>query len=326
MGHLTFPLQGIAKTTQPVIFIDTDMGSDVDDALAILTLLGRQEFHIAGISTVNGQVQKRAKITLRLLELAGYSNIPVAAGVGTTLLREKQPRNRKRQLAQYLDQEPEKLISKQHGVDLMIQSIHEHPGLTVLAIGPLTNVALAIIKDPSIVPKIGQLVVVGGAISLPPVSERGTIFVDYKSEYNLNSDPDAAKLVFNSGVPILMSGLTPALQVTATLDDAEQWKALKTPLAQWISQRVFERLESHQATETHLGDVLGAVMASHPKIGEVKVLPIHIEMWGDTLRTVIDSTGSGRSINVVLKVNSEQFNPYFKKAMDAILKPEDPLK
>lgn len=309
-----------AETPKTTVFIDTDIGSDVDDALAVLTVLGMKRFAVTGISTVNGDTKRRASIALRLLELAGEKNIPVAAGVGSTLLRQKQPRNWETQLSQFLDQSPKAQLSPVHGVDLMIESVHQHPGLTILAIGPLTNIAVAIIKDPSILPEIGKLVLVGGATTLPPVTEKGSIFVDYKSEYNLNSDPDAARLVFNSGVPIVMSGLAPALQVGITDKTVKQWQArYNSPVSRWITRQVQTRLASHHVQETHLGDVLGVMVAVQPEVATIKRLPVHIELWGETLRTVIDATGSGRPVDVVLDVHKKQFDSVFNTAMQSVL-------
>lgn len=317
---LMLPPVGLAEPPLKNVFLDTDIGSDVDDALALLTLLGQKDIRLLGISTVNGDVQRRGLIALRELELANRRDIPVAAGIGTTLLRAKQPRDWSRQLAEHLDQRPKGMLDKRHGVDLLIETIHQHPGLTVIAIGPLTNIAVAIIKDPSIVPKIGQLVVVGGATHLPARIEQSSIFVDYKSEYNLNSDPEAAQVVFQSGVPITMAGLAPALDVSVTREQAEAWKAYPSPLAQWIAKRVTDRLDSHHSNETHLGDVLGVMAALHPTVVESRTLPIHLETWGDTLRTVIDPTGSGSPVNVVLHVHKKAFQQQFQSAITPLLR------
>lgn len=311
-AHAYLPDKELSQTT---VFIDTDIGSDVDDALAILTALGSQEYKIVGISTVNGDTQTRARIVLRVLELAGKHDVPVASGIGTTLLREKQPRVWTKQLKQNLDQLPMGQVSSEHGVDFLIRSIHEHPGLTVVALGPLTNIAVAIIKEPDIITKIGKLVVVGGATGLPSAAEVASIAIDYKSEYNLNSDPEAAQIVFGSGVPIVMSGLKPALEVSVSKDQVENWSKINSPLAQWITRQVNLRLTDHQTRETHLGDVLGITLAKHPEFAQIKQLPIHLEKWGDTLRTVIDPTGAGLPVNVVLSVNKKAFNSYFSQSM-----------
>ncbi|MBI2944926.1 MAG: nucleoside hydrolase [Candidatus Wallbacteria bacterium] len=308
------------------VFLDTDIGSDVDDVLALLTILATPELELVGISTVHGESGARARIARRLLELAGRPDIRVGAGIGTTLLRRKQPRDWSRELRQHLDAEPRTPVSSEHGVDLMIQAARRHPGLKVLAIGPLTNVAVAILKDPELPKRIGQLMVVGGATHFPPVTERGTIFVDYKSEYNLNCDPDAAALVFESGVPILMSGLAPALEVTVEKRHLEEWRRLGTPVASWTVARVEERLARHASHETHLGDVLGCVLAHTPELAQVQKLPVSIEMWGQTLRTVIDPTGSGRAVDVVMTVHREKFMKHFLESMNRILSAERPAR
>lgn len=315
---LCCPAVGLTAGRIPV-FLDTDIGSDVDDVLALLTVLATPELELVGISTVYGETGTRARIARRLLELAGRPDVPVGAGIGTTLLRRKQPRDWTRELQQHLDAEPRTAVSSEHGVDLMIQAARLHPGLKVLAIGPLTNVAVAILKDPDLPKRVGQLMVVGGATHFPPVTERGTIFVDYKSEYNLNCDPDAAALVFESGVPILMSGLAPALEVTVERRHLEDWRRLGTPVANWTVARVEERLARHGTDETHLGDVLGCVLAHDPALADVRPLPVSIEMWGQTLRTVIDPTGTGRRVDVVMTVRREEFMKHFLQKMIRVL-------
>ncbi len=317
---LAVPIVCSAQGADPTrVFLDTDIGSDVDDVLAVLTVLGAGDFKLLGISTVYGETERRARIARRLLELAGHGDVPVGAGVSSTLLRRKQPRDWSVQLSQHLDQEPREAPGPEHGVDLMIRSIHENPGLTLLALGPLTNVAVAIVKDPTILENIGMLMVVGGATHFPSYRERGTIFVDYKSEYNLNCDPDAAMLVFESGVPILMSGLAPALQVTVSRSQAEAWQKQPSEVARWTGDRILERLDRHGSNATHLGDVLGCLLAVRPGLASIQTLPVSVEMWGKTLRTVIDPTGSGRSVEVVMTVEVEQFGATFQAAMDRSL-------
>ncbi|MBI4870049.1 MAG: nucleoside hydrolase, partial [Candidatus Riflebacteria bacterium] len=183
----------------------------------------------------------------------------------------------------------------------------------------LTNLALAILKEPSFVKRVGLLAVVGGATHFPPGMEKGTIFVDYKSEYNLNCDPDAAMVVFESGIPIRMSGLAPALQVTVGRKQLPRWRNSGKPAGRWIAARVRERLDAHGSDETHLGDVLGCVLAVRPELAQVRTLPLSLEMWGQTLRTVIDPTGSGRAVQVVLTVEPRKFMPVFLRAMDRAL-------
>lgn len=297
------------------VFIDTDIGSDVDDVLALLMALGRSDYQVLGVSTVNGPVRERARLVHAVLNRLRREDVPVGPGVGSTLLRDKQPRHQAGSVLGKFEALPPLPADSPHGVDLLIEQIQAHPGLTVVAIGPLTNMALAIIKDPSIVDDIGQLIIVGGATHLPPEVAKASIYVDYKSEYNLNSDPHAAQVVFGSGVPIIMSGLAPALEVYVTRKQIQDWQEHPSELAQWTARQVLARLDAHYSDSTHLGDVLGMALAAHPDMGEIHRMPVHLERWGKTLRTVIDPTGTGRVVDVVTRADRERLMSLFEAGL-----------
>jgi purine nucleosidase len=193
-------------SSQRKIIIDTDPGQD--DAAAIMLALGSpDELDILGITTVAGNVplaltQKNARI---ICEFAGRKDIKVFAGC-------ERPLKRDLVTAEHVHGktgldgpdlfEPEMALQPQHAVDFIIDTLRQEPkgSVTLCTLGPLTNVAAAMQKAPDIVPLIGEIVMMGGAYF-----EVGNITPT--AEFNIYVDPEAAELVFKSGVPIVMMPL-----------------------------------------------------------------------------------------------------------------------
>jgi purine nucleosidase len=197
------------------IIIDTDPG--IDDAVAILLALGaREELEVIGIVAVAGnlplpQTERNAR---RVCELAGRTDIPVYAGCARPLVRPlataehvhgETARDR------LLLPEPTIGLRTQHGVDFLIETLRaaEAGAITVSALGPLTNIATALIKAPEIAGKIGELVIMGGACF-----ELGN--VTPAAEFNIYVDPHAAAIVVDSGIPITMIPLDVTHHVLTT--------------------------------------------------------------------------------------------------------------
>lgn len=192
------------------IILDCDPG--VDDAVAILLALASpQEIELLAVTTVAGNVplERTAYNARRILTLAGRADIPVYAGCSRPMLEAKGWESKVHGndgLGNVALPQPSFALQTQHAVDYIIHTIHTEPGeVTLCPIGPMTNIALAIIKDPSIVPKIKQLVFMGGAAFVP-----GN--VSPAAEFNIYVDPWAAHVVLSAGIPQVMLGLDVTLQ------------------------------------------------------------------------------------------------------------------
>jgi purine nucleosidase len=188
------------------IIIDTDPGQD--DAVAILTALASPEaLDVIGIVAVAGNVSlaQNARNALKIVELAGRTDVPVYAGC-------ERPMRRTLITAEYVHGDtgldgpdlppPVKTLEAQHGVDYLIEALMSHePGtITLCTLGPLTNVAMAMVKEPRIIGRIKEIVMMGGAYF-----EVGN--VTPAAEFNIYVDPDAADVVLRSGVHIVMAPL-----------------------------------------------------------------------------------------------------------------------
>jgi purine nucleosidase len=197
------------------IIIDTDPG--IDDAVAILLALSSpDELEVLGIVAVAGnlplaQTERNAR---RVCELAGRPDIKVFAGCARPLLRTlaSAAAIHGDSLGEKVDlPEPVMPLQGQHGVDFIVETLRSaEPGsVTICAIGPLTNIAMAFIKAPDIAAGIGEIVVMGGA-----GFEIGN--VTPAAEFNIHVDPHAAAIVLESGVPIMMIPLDVTHQVLST--------------------------------------------------------------------------------------------------------------
>lgn len=232
-------------TRQPII-IDTDPGQD--DAIAILLALASPELDLLGLTTVAGNVplaltSRNARI---VLELANRRDIPVYAGADRPLLRPLVTAefvHGKTGLDGPLLPEPTMAMANGHAVDFIIQTVMaREPGtVTLCPLGPLTNIALALAREPQIAPRLKQIVLMGGG-----GFEGGNITP--VAEFNFYVDPHAAALVFKAGVPITMAPLDVTHQALTTRKRVAAIRAIGTPLTEAVAQwmEFFERFDEQK--------------------------------------------------------------------------------
>jgi purine nucleosidase len=216
------------------IVIDTDPGQD--DAVALLLALAeRDRLDVAGITTVNGNValDKTTVNALKIVELAGRSDVPVYAGADRPLFREAwrnaEPVCGSDGLAGADLPAPRIAAKPQHAVDFMIHTLEAaaERSITLCPLGPLTNVALVFAKAPQLVHKVERIVLMGGARDLGNITPA--------AEFNFYVDPHAAALVFRLGVPIVMFGLHVTHQAIATPARVAAVAALGTSAARTVN-------------------------------------------------------------------------------------------
>jgi purine nucleosidase len=209
----------------PVI-LDTDIGEDIDDAFALALALASPELDLQAVTTVGGQAEDRAWIVCRFLTHAGFKGIPVAFG------REPQPSQLKVNWQIQYRRHPAPIFNrtqkpvKESAVELLYQKLKEQPGkLTLIAIGPLTNIARLLKEHPDAKPWIKRLVLMGGSVRVgyqeksPP-----------EPEWNIKSDVAAAKEVFAAGVPLTVVPLDATATVRLEKEQRERLFSAHTPL------------------------------------------------------------------------------------------------
>lgn len=181
--------------------IDTDTASD--DAVALIMALRAPEVRVAAITVVAGNVplQQATRNALYTVELCG-ANVPVYSGAEKPLLRTYENATWFHGRDGFGDHNypaPRQAVEEMHAVDAIIETIEANPGLVLVTLGPLTNIALAVSKKPSIATKVSRCVVMGGA----PCCEGN---VTPAAEYNIWVDPEAAQIVMRSGLPVELIG------------------------------------------------------------------------------------------------------------------------
>lgn len=193
----------LALAAPKKIILDTDPGTD--DAMALMLALHSPELDVRAVTVVPGNVTAAQGLdnALRMVSLANRCDIPVAAGAQHPLFQKlitAEFWHGKNGLAN-IELPPSKCkVDPRFGPDLIIQMVHAAPHeIMLVPVGPLTNIALAVEKDPSIVPLVKEVVLMGGSISGGNVNAA--------AEANIANDPEAAQIVFQAGWPLTMVGL-----------------------------------------------------------------------------------------------------------------------
>jgi purine nucleosidase len=219
----------MTSTPRRPILIDTDTASD--DAVALIMALRSPAVDVRAITTVAGNcsVDQATSNALYTAELCG-SNVPIYRGAAKPLHRELETAewfHGQDGLGDHGYKPATRTAASTHAVDAILETIHSNPGLEIITLGPLTNLALALQRNPAIARSISRLVIMGGA----PCCEGN---VTPAAEFNIWVDPEAARIVFLSGAPIELIGWH-LCRHAAVLNsqDIDQILALRTPLAEF---------------------------------------------------------------------------------------------
>ena len=275
------------------VIIDTDPGTD--DAMAIMLALNSPEFDVRALTVVPGNVTAAQGLenALRMVSLANRCDIAVAAGAQHPLFQKlitAEFWHGKNGLAN-IELPPSKCkVDPRWGPDLIIQMVHENPHeITLVPIGPLTNIALAVEKDPSIVPLVKEVVIMGGSISGGNVNA--------SAEANIYNDPEAAQIVFQAGWPLTMVGLDVGDKTMLTRKHIEALKNHPGPVSDFI-YKVAEFLislgEKFGDVGTPMYDPLAVGVAIDPTFVKAPAMHVDVETRGEFTRgeTVANRRGA----------------------------------
>jgi inosine-uridine nucleoside N-ribohydrolase len=278
------------------VVIDTDPG--IDDAMAILLALNSPELKVEALTVVPGNVEawQGLENALKLTSLAGRCDLPVAGGA-------QHPLNQKLITAQFwhgknglagVELPPSKCkADSRFGPDLIIETVHKFPHeITLIPVGPLTNIALAVSKDPSIVPLVKDIVIMGGSIS------GGN--VDGAAEANIYGDPEAASIVFNAGWIVTMIGSDVGERTLMTRKHLAQLQAMHGPESDFIFKLAdfyVTRSEKSGYSGAAMYDPLAVATVIDPTIVTLKEMHLDVETKGEFTRgeTVANRMGSNEN-------------------------------
>ena len=295
------------------LLIDCDPG--VDDAIALLLAFGSPELNLLGITTVGGNVpvQQTQTNARQICTLAKVWDVPVAAGCGRPMVLAQGV------TAEYIHGEtglgritflpPQIEVHPQHGVDFLIQTLMESTELITLAtLGPLTNLAIALVKQPEIRSKIKSLVIMGGATTFGNVTP--------SAEFNFYCDPHAAKVVFESGLPIVMIGLDVTHQAIATRERLTAIRSIGGPIGIIVAQLLHDYsqhdMQQYGFAGAPLHDPCVIAYLIDPTLFELRSCFVEIDITEGTGRgrSIVDWYGiSGKPVNaeVATSIDSDRF-------------------
>ncbi|RJS85944.1 nucleoside hydrolase [Candidatus Bathyarchaeota archaeon] len=292
------------------VILDTDIGSDVDDALALALILKSKELRLEGVTVVHGDVDVRARIAIKIMRLAGVKGVPVAKGIRRPLLMERPIFWTGHEGEGILTDEDKSLRpSPIHAIDLLTSKINSAKGeITLIAIGPLTNLAASIIKSPSIVENVKEVYIMGGVLRLfdglaLPVKE-----------HNISCDPEAARLVFNSGIPITMVPLDVTLKVAMNRDDLKKISAVNTPLTDALASMTDRYMKFRGRDYTWLHDPLAVAASIDQGLVKTREMRVVVETRGEetTGQTLaLPAERDKPKVKVCVDVDAEKFKNFF---------------
>jgi purine nucleosidase len=256
----------ILRRVKPLFLIDTDTASD--DAVALIMALRSPQVRVLAITTVAGNVdvQQATRNALYTAELCG-ADVPVFMGA-------EKPMNRPHQSAHWFHGRdglgdhgyppPKRAPEKQRATEAIISTIESNPGLVLVTLGPLTNIALALQRNPAVAGKISRCVIMGGA----PCCEGN---VTPAAEYNIWCDPEAARIVLRSGLPVELVGWHLCRgEAALNPDNIKHVLSLGTPQARFALECNSRAQEAYlEQTGEHgisLPDPVAMAIALHPTI------------------------------------------------------------
>jgi inosine-uridine nucleoside N-ribohydrolase len=258
----------------PIIF-DTDFVMPPhDDSMALMLALQSPEIEILGITTVAGNesVETATSDVLRMLEIANQANIPVFKGADMPLVHEKSDYAVRKYGRWYSNEPPEtppggfatKKAEQEAAVSFIVRTVMSQPQqVTIVAIGPLTNIAQAIRAEPGFVENVKQLVIMGGAVALLP---DGAGNITPNAEFNFWVDPEAARVTLRSGIPIELSPLNVSRKSALTNDWYKKMVAIDTPLTKLLKDTLGRRFANEPERSWFMYDQIAMASLIDPSL------------------------------------------------------------
>jgi purine nucleosidase len=289
-------LTASAQARIPVI-IDTDLGDSIDDALALAFALHSPELDVRAVTTVIDDVEGKTRLAWKMLSIYNRRDIALAMGAPEPLMDPTMTTSSKEfQVLTRNDIIPD--AARKRAADLIIDTVLQSRGkITIVAIGPLTNIALALKTDPRIKNAIERIVIMGGA------------YLSSESEYNVRRDRAAAEIVFHSGVPITAVGLDVTSQCKVREKDLDRLRLSDDPASNFLIRLIdLAEQETHDPTPT-LYDPLAIAAVFRPDLLVMQAGSVDVPLSGSG-QTVFKPDTSSKT-QVAVKVDAPAFLDLF---------------
>ncbi|HLM97688.1 MAG TPA: nucleoside hydrolase [Bryobacteraceae bacterium] len=253
-----------AQQPIPIIF-DTDIGDDIDDALALALALQSPELDVRAVTTVSDDTEGRSRLAWKELGLYGRHDVALGTGAPEPLL-DPMHTGRAPQFTVLTDADTLPSAAHRRASELIIETLMQSPRkITLVPVGPLTNIALALKGEPRIKDKIERIVLMGGAFNL------------LTAEYNIQRDRIAAEIVFSSGVPITAVGLDVTLQCKLGAPDMKRLRDADNPASRFLVRLIELWQNGHPDQFPILHDPLAVAVTLNPHLVETQLGSVHVE-------------------------------------------------
>ena len=293
------------------IILDTDIGDDIDDALALAFAIMSGKIDILGVTTVFRNAEHRAELACCLLEALGRTDIPVYAGIGKTLLQsipdweQVAASHRPRQMEVLKKQQPSIQPKPERAVDFIIDTVMAGDGdITLVPIGPFTNIAAAFTVEPRLAQK-AKICMMGGA------TDR------VRPEWNALCDPEATRIVFGTGVPITMVGLDVTTKCVMSYEQVKTIGSVDRPINQICFELIHLWGGDNAEPRPTLHDPLALATLIDPTLCETREMRIEVETRADHLRGSTVPVADEPNTSVCTSVDATRFMDYFVKTLIA---------
>lgn len=307
------------------IIIDTDPG--VDDAFAFLLAIASPEIQLEALTTTQGNVtlEKATRNALSVLELCNAGQIPVAAGSMYPLvqpLRASDDVHGSSGIGEAKLPQPKAKPVQQHAVDYLIECVLSEPTeISIFPIGPLTNIAMAIRKEPRFAKAVKELVIMGGAIN-----ENGN--VTPLAEFNIYVDPHAAHIVFHAGIPITLIPLDVTHKCLLKQEHVERLMKINSPITQFIKDAIgiyFKFSYDRGFAGCALHDPLTLATIIAPELLTLKEYYVDVDhsggvAMGKTFADIYGVTKKTADMKVAMDVRGDDFIELFLQRMETLAK------
>lgn len=308
------------------VILDVDTG--VDDAMALLLAARSPALNLLGVTCVMGNVEidKVVTNTLKVLDVAGATDVPVARGMSQPLLEVQN--NAK---GAHADDglggvdlpEPSRQPVPEHAVEFLRRTLTEAKNpVTLVPLAPLTNIASVLVQHPEVKNNIKQIVLMGGAIGMGNAAAT--------AEFNIRQDPEAADIVFTCGLPIVMYGLEVFRQVTFSRSEAEAFVQSGRPSAQLAGRLLLFFMDNFHRERGGIGDAGCVASVIDPAGLTTEEYPVRVELAGRWTRgqTVVDQRPwitvqresewqppMGTKISVAIDIDQKRYRQIFQEAI-----------
>ena len=280
---ISAPFAFAAAPRPTPIILDTDIGGDIDDTFALALVLHSPELDLRAVTTVSGDTQARARLAAKMLSVAGRPNVPVAAGTPGAHMDAPQ--------TEWANGFSSPALVSKDAVELMQSVLDRGRGrVMIVAVGPLTNVAALLQQHPEEKQKIRQIVLMGGSIKRGYYPNSGPT-----PEYNIAADAAASKVVFSSGLPILMAPLDVTARLQLEQPNLDRLFALHTPTTDALQS--LYKLWAQPVPTLH--DPMAVSLLLAPQLCTRQSLVIQITDKGMTMPV------QGQSANAVVAVETD---------------------